>query len=79
MYSMYFLFQLFAIGLFLFPIVSLVLFAVSLIEFLCTPKSDPTKRKAKRTSMIHKGIVLVCSVVMLAALIFVSWMPIMFM
>ena len=76
MYSMYFLFQLFVIGLFLFPIVSLVLFVVSLIEYLRCPKSDPAERKAKRTSMIHKGILLVISSTILVALMTVFAMAI---
>lgn len=76
MQGFYFLFQLFVIGIFLFPIVSLVLFVASLIEFLCTPKSEPEKRRMNRNSMIYKGILLVISTVLLATLFIVFAMAI---
>lgn len=79
MYGLRLLYDFFMFGIYLFLIVSLIVFVVSLVNFLRTPKSDENNRKASRSTFITSGIVLVCSVIMLAVLIFVSRMPIMFM
>ena len=79
MQGLSFLFDFFTFGIYLFLIISLIVFVVSLVNFLRTPKSDENNRKASRSTFFTSGIVLLCSVIMLAILIFVSRMPIMFM
>ena len=79
MFGMQLLFDFFTFGIYLFLTVSLIVFIVSLVNFLRTPKSDENNRQASRSTFLTSGIVLVCSVVMLGILIFVSRMPIMFM